>query len=336
MNRQLVFGFALLVVVLAAGVFIWNGFFGQPSVEQSETVTALESVPAPTIDSIDPGDTSADETTLEADGVATEDVVEDPADDFPAIVDNALRDLNDREFPIEVGYEIIETFEHDTSAFTQGFELSEGRLFESTGLAGLSSIRELDPETGEVLRSSPVPQVFAEGLTVIEEPAGSTAIQLTWKDGVAFRYDLETFDVVDSYDSDGEGWGLCHDGDQLVMSDGSDRLTFRDSESFAPTGDVAVTLSDVPVLAINELECVGQAVWANIWQSPLIIQIDPSTGTVTRVLNAVGLIPTGLAGNSSSVLNGIAYDAEDGTYLLTGKNWPVTYRVRLFDDPAAE
>jgi len=323
-NRPLVA--AAIVVLAGVGFLAWTFLSGPQVAEQSEIIESLESVPAPT------SSTPTQEPATEQSELQAAD--DSPEEDFPALVDNALRNVDERQIPIDVGLEVVETFDHDTSAFTQGFELSDGRLFESTGLVGQSTIRELDPATGEVLRSAPVPDLFAEGLTVIEDPAGSTVIQITWQDEVAFRYDLETFEVLESFTYSGQGWGICHNEERLVMSDGTDRIQFRDPDTFELLGGVNVTLSDVPVQLINELECVGDAVWANIWMSSLIIQIDPSTGNVTRVLNANELIPDVAIGSNSDVLNGIAYDAADNTYLLTGKRWPVTYRVQLFDDPA--
>lgn len=305
-----------LVVGVVVGVFAWSVLLASEVGEQSEVVQTFEDIPPPS--------------------VPPEETIEPPApdapNDFPAIVDSALGDVEQRRIPINVGFEIVELLDHDTGAFTQGYEISNGRLFESTGLVGESTIRELDPETGGVLRSTNVPDVFAEGLTVVEDPAGDTAIQLTWQDEVAFRYDLETFEVIDTYSYSGQGWGICHDGDRLVMSNGSDRLQFRDADTFELIDEVAVTLSGGPVELLNELECVNGAVWANIWQSSLIVQIDPESGTVNRVLNARSLTPPEAEGRTDNVLNGIAYDPEDGTYLLTGKRWPVTYRVQLFDE----
>ena len=322
-NRLAVF--AALVGALVVVFVAWSFVVAPGAPEQSEVVQTLEEAPAPTV---------AADQALQAD-----ETIEPPAadapDDFPAIVDNALRDVDEREIPIDVGFEIVETLEHDTGAFTQGFEISNDRLFESTGLVGQSTIRELELNTGTVLRSTDVPDVFGEGLTVIEDPAGDTAIQITWQDEVAFRYDLETFEVIETYSYEGQGWGICHDGDRLVMSNGSDQIQFRDADTFELLSTVDVTLSGAPVQLINELECVDEAVWANIWQSSLIIQIDPTTGVVTRVLNARSLTPAVAEGSNADVLNGIAFDPEDGTYLLTGKRWPVTYRVQLFDEAAA-
>lgn len=230
--------------------------------------------------------------------------------------------------PVVASFEIVETIPHDTNAFTQGFEISDGRLFESTGLVGQSSIRELDLETGEVLRNTAVPEVFGEGLTIVDD----TAIQLTWQDGIAFRYDLDTFDVIDSYTYDGEGWGLCLSSEgsgDLIMSNGSSTLSFRDPDTFALLGTVDVRFEGNPIENLNELECVGDTVWANIWLSSLIVEIDPTTGTVLTVLDIDGLRPASTEGDSGAVWNGIAWDPADQTLLVTGKRWPTIYRLNL-------
>ena len=230
--------------------------------------------------------------------------------------------------------EVLAEQPHDTSAFTQGFELaprggdtgSEGEiaLYEGTGLAGRSQLRELDPATGAVRRSVPLPgTLFGEGITVVDDRIW----QLTWQDGVALEWDRATFGLLRQVPLDGEGWGLCGDGERLVRSDGTAMLRFHDPGSFAETGSVAVTLDGRPVTRLNELECVDGQVWANVWQTDLIVRIDPSDGRVIQVVDAAGLLdPARRAG--ADVLNGIAA-AGDGEFLLTGKLWPATFRVRI-------
>lgn len=251
--------------------------------------------------------------------------IDDVPDDFPAIVDSAVRDPETNQLPVGAALEVIETFPHDTEAFTQGLELLDGRLFESTGIVGESTLREVDLVTGEVLRSIDVDDVFAEGLTVVDD----TAIQLTWRDGEAYRYDLDTFERLETYTYEGEGWGLCDDGTRLVMSDGTPTLQFRDRSSFELLSTVDVLFNNSPVDELNELECVDGRVWSNIWKSSLIIEIDPESGQVTTVLNARSLTPESVEGSTSKVLNGIAFDASDGSFLLTGKEWPSIFRVQI-------
>jgi glutaminyl-peptide cyclotransferase len=183
--------------------------------------------------------------------------------------------------------------------------------------------------TGEVLRAAEPPGTeYTEGLALVED----RLIQLTWKDGVAFVWDADTFAPIGQFEYEGEGWGLCYDGSRLVMSDGSDALTFRDPATFEVTGTVIVTEDGRPVIKLNELECVDGSVWANVWETDRIVRIDPATGDVTGGLDATGLItPDPSLVDPGAVLNGIAYDERTGTFLLTGKLWPSMFEVRLFE-----
>jgi glutaminyl-peptide cyclotransferase len=218
---------------------------------------------------------------------------------------------------------------HDATAYTQGLVWDHGTLFESTGLYGRSSLREVDPKTGVVKRQLTVPPgFFAEGLAQV----GNRLVQLTWKEDVAFAYDARSFERVAEYRYDGEGWGLCNDGRRLVMSDGSDRLTFRDLHSFAVTGGVAVRRDGAPVRELNELECVDGAVWANIWQTDEIVRIDPESGQVTAVVEARGLLSAEEM-THADVLNGIAWDPAKKTFLITGKLWPKMFEVVFVPAP---
>jgi glutamine cyclotransferase len=214
---------------------------------------------------------------------------------------------------------------HDTEAFTQGLELGpDGALFEGTGRAGRSQLRELDPVTGEVRRAEPLPgTLFGEGITVVDDRIW----QLTWQDGVALEWDRATFTLIREVPLAGEGWGLCRDGDRLVRSDGTDRLRFHDPVTFAETGSVAVTLDGAPVTELNELECVDGQVWANVWQTDRIVRIDPAGGRVTAVVDAAGLLDPDQRADAD-VLNGIAA-LGDEEFLLTGKLWPTAFRVRF-------
>ncbi len=214
---------------------------------------------------------------------------------------------------------------HDRGAFTQGLVLDDGNLYESTGLYGRSSLREVDRATGEVRRQVQLdPATFAEGLARV----GDRLIQLTWQQGVAFVYDLATLERLDQYSYTGEGWGLCYDGARLVMSDGSSSLTFRDPQTFVPTGTVSVTLDGRSIERLNELECVGDRVYANVWMTDEIVRIDPSTGHADAVIDASNLLaPSERLG--ADVLNGIAYDPDQDVFLITGKLWPRLFEVRF-------
>jgi glutamine cyclotransferase len=229
--------------------------------------------------------------------------------------------------------DVLAEIPHDRQAFTQGLELVDGVLYEGTGIEGESSIRTVDPETGDVTQKVDLPaDVFGEGITV----AGDTIWQITWQDGIAMRRDRNTLAEEGRVTYEGEGWGLCHDqdADRLIMSDGTDRLTYRDVDSFAAEGGVDVRDADGrPVEKINELECVPDQdgrlqVWANIWQTDEIVRIDPGSGRVTATVDLSGLLPEeDRAG--ADVLNGIAHIPGTDEFLVTGKLWPTMFRVRF-------
>lgn len=221
--------------------------------------------------------------------------------------------------------QVVQTYPHDPGAFTQGLVLAGTRLFESTGLEGRSSLREVDLATGRVLRKLDIgAPVFAEGLAL----AGTRLFQITWKHEVAYSYDRDTFAKGPTFPYSGEGWGLCHNGSELVMSDGSARLTFRGPETFRPVREVVVRESGEPVDQLNELECVGPAVYANVWMTDRIVRVDPKSGAVTATIDASGLLQAGER-IGTDVLNGIAYDPATETFLITGKLWPKLFRVRF-------
>ena len=221
--------------------------------------------------------------------------------------------------------QVLSSRPHDRAAFTEGFEIDGGQLYEGTGLEGRSSIRRSDLATGTVQASADLPEnLFGEGITV----AGGTLWQLTWKNGVALRRDPQTLTERGQVTYDGEGWGLCHQRDRLVMSNGSDTLTFRDPVTFAKTGSVTVRKQGAPLENLNELECVDDVVWANVWKTNRIVRIDPATGQVTATVDAGGLLDR-TANPSADVLNGIAAIPGTDRFLLTGKLWPTTFEVRF-------
>jgi glutaminyl-peptide cyclotransferase len=231
--------------------------------------------------------------------------------------------------PQRLTVKVLSIRPHDPGAFTQGLLLHKGSLFESTGLYGRSSLREVDPQTGEVKRRLDIPlEYFAEGLALADD----RLIQLTWQNQKAFVYTLAGFKLAGELRYDGEGWGLCWDGRRLVMTDGSDRLTFRDPKTFAVLGDVRVTLAGQPVPELNEVECVDGTVYANVWQTDDILRIDPMSGKVTAVIDASGLL-TPAERQKTDVLNGIAWDPAKKTFLITGKLWPKMFEVTFVPKP---
>lgn len=224
---------------------------------------------------------------------------------------------------------VVASYPHDRNAFTQGLALVDGVLYESTGLVGRSSLRRVDLATGTVRQQAPMPPpYFGEGLAV----AGPRLFMLTWQHQRVFVHDRKTFARVGEFGYTGEGWGLCHDGRALVMSSGSDTLTVRSPETFAVQRSVRVTESGRPLDKLNELECVGTDVYANVWTTDSIVRIDMRSGRVTARIDASGLLSP-LERTGVDVLNGIAHDPANGTFLLTGKLWPRLFRVRF--EPAA-
>lgn len=229
--------------------------------------------------------------------------------------------------PERLRVQVLETLPHDANAFTQGFEIARGTLYEGTGRVGQSFVRAIDMTSGkERARIMLPPPMFGEGITVTE----SALWQITWQDGVAIKRDPRTLEEEHRVTYPGEGWGLCHQPgrERLVMSDGSDTLTFRDPETFEATGKVRVRSGSGPVDELNELECVDDLVYANVWKSNTILRIDPDDGRVTGEIDASGLL-TDAERAQADVLNGIAAIPGSDAFFVTGKLWPKTFRVRF-------
>ena len=224
-------------------------------------------------------------------------------------------------------YRVVAAYPHDPDAFTQGLVVSDGELYEGTGRTGQSTLRRVELETGAVLQSRDLPDdLFGEGVAVLD----GRIYQLTWRNGLAFAYDRETFDPLQTFAYDGEGWGLTTDGERLIMSDGSDKLVFRDPATFAVLGSVAVRDGTAPVSMLNELEYIDGQVWANVWQTDRIARIDPATGRVTGWLDLTDLLPADdRPEDPDGVLNGIAYDARAERVFVTGKLWPALFEIEL-------
>lgn len=230
------------------------------------------------------------------------------------------------------GYRVVATYPHSPEAFTQGLDFVDGVFYEGTGLNGQSSLRVVEIETGRVLRQRDLDAShFGEGIVVF----GDRVYQITWQTGTCFVYDRETLEPVGSFSYAGEGWGLATDGERLIMSNGSDALTFRDPETFAATGQVLVRENGAPVTRLNELEVVGDEVWANVWQTDRIARIDPDTGCVKAWLDLAGLrqsLPADPA--AIDVLNGIAWDDATGRLFVTGKLWPQLFEIEVVEPEA--
>lgn len=223
-------------------------------------------------------------------------------------------------------YEVVNTYPHDPNAFTQGLIYLDGFLYESTGLYGESSLRKVVLETGEILQQVDLPPAyFAEGLTAWED----LLVQLTWREETGFIYDQADFILQGQFSYPTEGWGLTHDGERLIMSDGSDALFFLDPETYEITGSVDVAWQGDPVYRLNELEFIWGEVYANVWQTEDIIRINPNSGEVTGWIDMRGILPAEERTPETDVLNGIAYDPEGDRLFITGKLWPLVFEVAL-------
>jgi glutaminyl-peptide cyclotransferase len=224
--------------------------------------------------------------------------------------------------------EVLSTLRHDPTMYTEGLEIRHGALYEGSGLVGQSRIRITTLSSGNLLRETTLPApLFGEGLTL----AGDRLWQLTWTSGVAIERDPVTLAQRRQVTYQGEGWGLCYDGQRLAMSDGSARLTFRDPATFAPSSQVEVRLDGEPVRQLNELECAGGVIWSNVFGTDRILRINPSNGAVTGVVDASDLFTSRSSGDD--VLNGIAAIPGTDEFVITGKRWPSLYRVRFLPQP---
>lgn len=241
--------------------------------------------------------------------------------------------------PVPLGYSVVNAYPHDTSAFTQGLELYDGRLYESTGLVGRSSIRRTDLASGrhDILKKIDEPY-FAEGLTIFRD----TAYQLTWQNKEVFLYDARSLKPIRTLSWSGEGWGIAHDSVQLYISDGTDKIYVVRPGDLKLLRVISVYDHTGPVNNLNELEFIDGHLFANRWQYDVIVRIDPSTGRVTGRMDLAGLLtrnsreslsylttPGSSAEQHGAVLNGIAWDAARGRLLVTGKLWPHIFELKL-------
>jgi glutamine cyclotransferase len=224
-------------------------------------------------------------------------------------------------------YKVVRALPHDTEAFTQGFEFRDGVFYESTGLNGRSEIRRVQPATGKVLARVPLEgKYFGEGITVFH----NRIHQLTWKHGTGFTYDKQTLRRISTFQYTGEGWGLANDGKQIFMSDGSSTIRIWDPATLKEVRRFTVRLNGRPVDQLNELEMVEGELFANVWQSDLILRISPADGNVLGVIDLSGLLAkAGPLPEEIDVLNGIAYDAAAKKLYVTGKLWPKVFEIEL-------
>jgi len=220
----------------------------------------------------------------------------------------------------------VNSYPHDPTSFTQGLLWREGGFFESTGQYGQSKVRRLEFPSGRVLNEIKLaPELFGEGLALV----GDRLVQLTWQSHRGFVYDLSSFRLIQEFTYSTEGWGLTYDGTNLILSDGSSDLFYLDPQTFKSVKKLAVRMNGQPVPELNELEFIDGEIWSNVWQTDLIVRINPATGAVTSFLDLTGILPPSERRGPDAVLNGIAHDGENKRIFVTGKLWPRIFEIRL-------
>lgn len=241
------------------------------------------------------------------------------------IANHAQADLIPDSIP-RITYRVVASYPHDPQAFTQGLVLINGQLYESTGQYGRSTVRRVHLQSGQIEQSIPLTaKLFGEGLMFWR----GRLIQLTWRERLGIIYNAQTFEQLATFSYQGEGWGLTHDEQHWILSDGTDQLRFLDPETQRVVRRLSIHADSRPMRWLNELEYIKGAIWANVWRSDDILRIAPDTGAVTGVLNMAALYPLNQRTSAEAVLNGIAYDAASGQLLITGKYWPRLYAILI-------
>ncbi len=223
-------------------------------------------------------------------------------------------------------YKVVNTFDHDSKAFTQGLVFEDRFLYEGTGLYGKSELRKVELETGNVLQRHNLPdEFFGEGITIF----GDRIIQLTLKSRIGFVYNKETFELLREFSYPTEGWGLTNDGEYLIMSDGTPMLYFLNPETFKQDDKIMVLDQDSPVWGLNELEYIDGQIYANVWPTERIVKIEPETGKVIGWIDMEDILNPQNHNEPVDVLNGIAYDPAGRRLFVTGKFYPKIYEIKL-------
>lgn len=248
-----------------------------------------------------------------------------------ATVDNTT--IVETKFPAEqnyttYSYKVIQEYPHDSGAFTQGLIYENGHLYEGTGIEGQSGLRKVTIETGEVVQKKDLDdQYFGEGITLYED----LIYQLTWQSNIGFVYEKDTFEKVSTFSYETEGWGITHDGQFLIMSDGTSTIHFLDPETMDVVRTITVLEKNTEVENLNELEYINGRIYANIWLTDYIVKINPITGVVTGRIDLRGILDDAERNEDTNVLNGIAYDSENDRLFVTGKFWPKLFEIELME-----
>ncbi len=223
-------------------------------------------------------------------------------------------------------YKVVNTYPHDSNAYTQGLAFQDGILYEGTGLRGSSSLRRVELETGVILKILRLPDhIFGEGVAVYKD----NLVQLTWDSKIGFVYEKNSFTLIQKFSYSTQGWGITSDGERLIMSDGSSIIRFLDPETYNIIGQIQVRCEKGPVEKLNELEYIKGEIYANVWETERIVMIDPDTGKVTGWIDLKGLLTQDGPTKPVDVLNGIAHDSEKDRLFVTGKLWPKLFEIKL-------
>ncbi len=227
-------------------------------------------------------------------------------------------------------YQVVRTFPHSIESYTEGFFYLDGLFYEGTGLNGRSAILVTRPETGEIVQRLDLSgRYFGEGIVDF----GPNLYEWTWQSHVGFVYDRFSLRPIRQFEYTGDGWGMTRDAREIITSDGTDTLRFRDPATFRVTRQIVVTDGRKRVDQLNELEYVKGEILANVWHTDLVARISPKDGHITGWIDLKGLLPEEQKLNAESVLNGIAYDAAHDRLFVTGKQWPRIFEIKLVEQP---
>ena len=318
-------GLGLLIAILGGAIFLFGA--NEPQVAQAPPTSTRSPLPTATVASqslpaLTPTSRPTATPTSVSPAAKTEITPTVEASNAPTVAA-----LETKSVPIYT-YKIINSYPHDRIAFTQGLIFEDDIFYEGTGLRGQSSLRKVNLETGDVIQIYTLPpQFFGEGITIFEDKL----YQLTWQSQVGFVYNKDTFELLQEFTYPTEGWGLTHDGEKLIMSDGTATLYFRDPQTLEEIGRLDVRDHNGPVKLLNELEYIQGEIYANVWRTNQIARISPKTGQVTGWIQLDGLLGPEDLTQRVDVLNGIAYDAGQDRLFVTGKWWPKLFEIELVE-----
>lgn len=250
--------------------------------------------------------------------------------DGSTFIDNRMVRVLSDVIPQRMTTKIVNTYPHNPTSFTQGLEFYNGNLYEGTGdpgNLGKTIVAQVDLISGDIKQKMGLDTgYFGEGITILN----NTLYQLTWQNQKCFTYDItQGLQLKGEFNYIGEGWGLCNDGNQLIMSDGSERITFRNPETFEISHTIEVYNNQGPINYLNELEYINGKIYANVWTTNAVIVIDPTSGKVLQEIDATNLVKEGQG--AGEVLNGVAHNNATGKTYMTGKNWSKLFEVQFIE-----